>query len=271
MTVPDVSPRFTFRPSAWTEVWRFRGLLRSLAVRNLKVKYQRSVLGFIWTLLNPILTLTVLVAVFTYVVRVPLEHYWAFLLSGWFVWSFFLQMLSTATYIMAEHAGLRRSVAFPSEVLVVGTAASRLLEFFIELALVLVALVLFHHGGVPASFALLPVLLVLQVLLALGLVMPLAVLATFYADVQHALPVALMVLFYASPVFYTASMVPEVIRSLYLLNPIAGMLTLYHEVLYDGRFPPPALLGGVAIVTLLLFLLGHAIFRRYRDILAEII
>lgn len=259
------------RPSAWSEVWSFRELLRSLAVRNLKVKYQRSVLGFVWTLLNPLLTLAVLVSVFTYVVRVPLERYWAFLLSGWFVWSFLLQMLSTATYVMAEHAGLRRSVAFPSEVLVLGSAASRLFEFLVELCLVLVALVLLHHGGVPASFALLPVLLVLQVLLALGLVMPLAVLSTFYADVQHALPVALMLLFYASPVFYPATLVPEAVRGLYLLNPIAGLLTLYQEVLYGGRLPSLPLLGGVTLVTLLLFLLGYGIFRRYRDVLAEIV
>lgn len=259
------------RPSSWGEVWRFRELLRSLAVRNLKVKYQRSVLGFVWTLLNPLLTLAVLVAVFTYIIPMPMEHYWAFLLSSWFVWSFLLQMISTATYVMIEHAGLRRSVAFPSEVLVLGAAASRMFEFLVELGLVLAALILFHHGGIPASFVLLPSLLAIQVLLALGLVMPLAVLSVFYADVQHAVPVALMVLFYASPVFYSAGMVPEAIRSLYLLNPIAGTLTLYQQVLYEGRFPPPGLLATVSATALVLFLVGHAIFRRYRDILAEIV
>lgn len=271
MTLPFVSTALTLRRSSWAEVWRFRELLRSLAVRNLKVKYQRSVLGFLWTLLNPVLTLSVLVAVFTYVVKVHVEHYWAFLLSGWFVWSFLLQMLSTAAYVLLEHAGLRRSVAFPTEVLVLSATASRLFEFLIEMSLALTALILLHHRGMPPSFVMLPVLLVLQVLLALGMVMPLAVLSAFYADVQHAMPVVLMVLFYASPVFYPARLVPEVIRSLYLFNPIAGMLTLYHEVLYEGRFPEPGLLGGVAAVTLLLFLLGHAIFRRYRDVLTEII
>lgn len=267
MTVLDAA----HRPSPWAEVWRFRELLRSLAVRNLKVKYQRSVLGFVWTLLNPLLTLTVLAAVFTYVVPMPMERFWAFLLSGWFVWSFLLQMISTGTWILIEHAGLRRSVAFPSEVLVLGAAASRLFEFLIELALVLAALVLFHHGGVPASFALVPGLLLLQVLLALGLVMPLAVLSVFYADVQHAVPVALMVLFYASPVFYSAQMVPQAVRPFYLLNPIAGVLTLYQQALYEGRFPSPGLLAGVAASSVLLFLVGYAIFRRYRDVLAEIV
>lgn len=258
-------------PSPWAEVWRFRDLLRSLAVRNLKVKYQRSILGFVWTLLNPLLTLTVLAAVFTYVVPMPMERFWAFLLSGWFVWSFLLQMISSGTWVLIEHAGLRRSVAFPSEVLVLGSTASRLVEFLVELVLVLLALALFHHGGVPASFALLPGLLVIQVLLAVGLMMPLAVLSVFYADVQHAVPVALMVLFYASPVFYSADMVPEAVRPLYLLNPVAGMLTLYQQVLYEGRFPSAGLLAGVAATSILVFLVGYAIFRRYRDVLAEIV
>lgn len=268
MTVSAISPRHR---SSWADVWRYRELLRSLAGRNLKVKYQRSALGFVWTLLNPLLTLGVLIAVFTWVVRVPVPSYWAFLVSGYFVWSFFLQMLSTATYVMAEHAGLRRSVAFPAEVLVLSAMVSRLVEFAVEMAIALAALVVLHHRGIPESFALLPVLLVLQVLLALGLVMPLSVLAVYYSDVQHAMPVLLMVLFYASPVFYPASLVPEEIRQLYLMNPIAGILTLYHQTLFEGRIPSLALLGGVAAVSGIIFLIGHAIFRRHQAVLAEIV
>lgn len=260
-----------YRGSVWSDVWRSRGLLRSLAVRNLKVKYQSSVLGFVWTLLNPLLTLGVLIAVFTHIVKVPVPGYWAFLLSGYFVWSFLLQMLSTGTWVLAEHASLRRSVAFPAEVLVLGSAASRLVEFAVEMALVLVALVVYHHGHVPASFALLPALLVLQVLLALGLVMPLAVLSAFYADVQHALPVLLMVLFYVSPVFYPAKLVPEGVRHLYLLNPVAGLLTLYHQVLWEGRFPPLEQACAIATVAVASFFLGYAIFNRYKAVLAEIV
>lgn len=253
------------------EVWAARELLRSLALRNLKVKYQRSVLGFLWTLVNPLLTLTVLIAVFSYVVRIRQPHYWAFLLSGYFVWSFLLQMLSSGSYVLSEHAGLSRSVAFPSEVLILGALASRLVEFFVELALVVLALVLFLHRGLPASFALLPVLLAIQILLALGLVLPLATLSVFYSDVQHALPVLLMVLFYASPVFYPARLVPEALRRLYFLNPIAGLLTLYQTVLYEGRFPSPALLVGAAAAALLLFYLGHVLFHRYKDLFAELV
>lgn len=255
----------------WSELWRYRELLRRLTLRNLKVKYQRSALGFAWTLLNPLLTVGVLVAVFSHIVRIDVADYWAFLLSGYFVWNFLAQMLNTGSYVFAEHAALRRSVAFPGEILILGAAASRLVEFAVELAIALAALVLLHHHGVPASFALLPLLVVLQLLLALGLVMPLATLAVFYTDVQHALPIVLMLLFYLSPVFYPATLVPEGFQAIYLLNPIASLLTLYHAVLYDGQFPPAMLLAGTTAAALGLFLLGYALFRRYQPVLAELV
>lgn len=267
-------PRFvssaTRRP-VFREIWAYRELLRSLIVRNLKVKYQRSVLGFVWTLLNPLLTIAVLTLVFTYVVKIPLPGYWAFVFSGYFVWNFMLQMLSSATYVLAEHAALRRSVAFPSEVLILATAASRLVEFLIEMVIAVVFLVLIHHHHIPAPIVLLPLLILIQVLLAIGLTMPIATLSVFYSDVQHALPIVLLMLFYLSPVFYPASLVPESLRTLYLLNPVAGLLTLYHEVLYAGQWPSAWLLGGATAVALLCCVIGYAIFNRYNAVFAEIL
>ncbi|MBA3555786.1 MAG: ABC transporter permease [Gemmatimonadales bacterium] len=253
------------------QVWRYRELLDSLIVRNLKVKYQRSLLGFVWTLVNPLLTVTILVVVFSQVVRIPVPHYWAFLLSGYFVWNFTLQTLNTGTYIFAEHSRLTRSVAFPSEILVFGAAGSRLIEFLAETTLILLALVVFHHQAVPMSFVLIPLLVVIQLLLAVGLALPIATLSVFYYDVYHALPIALTTLFYLSPVFYPASMVPEAARALYFLNPIAGLLTLYHDVVYLGQMPSVPLLLGMSVAALAIYLIGYAVFNRYAAVFAEIV
>jgi ABC-type polysaccharide/polyol phosphate export permease len=259
------------RPNALGEIWRYRELLRGLIVRNLKVKYQRSVLGFIWTLLNPLLTIAVLTLVFTWFLKIRVEHYWAFVFSGYFVWNFMLQMLSSATYILAEHAPLRRSVASPSEVLVLATAASRLVEFGVEMLIAVLLLILVLHGYVPASFVLLPWLIVIQVLLAIGLAMPIATLSVFYSDVQHAVPILLLMLFYLSPVFYPASLVPENLRPFYFLNPVAGLLTLFHDTLYSGKWPSLTLLLGVSLAAIGLCALGYAIFNRYKRLFAEIV
>jgi lipopolysaccharide transport system permease protein len=252
-------------------VWSYRELLWTMVLRNLKVKYQRSLLGFVWTLVNPLLTVSILVLVFSHVVRIPLPHYWGFLLSGYFVWNFMLQTLNTGTYIFAEHSRLTRSVAFPSEILVFGAAGSRLIEFVAELGLIVVVLAAFLHHAVPVSFTLLPLLILLQLLVAIGLALPIATLSVFYYDVYHALPIALTTLFYLSPVFYPAQMVPDAARELYFLNPMAGLLTLYHVVLYQGQVPDLHLLAGMAVGALAIFLIGYAIFNRYVDVFAEIV
>jgi ABC-type polysaccharide/polyol phosphate export permease len=103
------------------------------------------------------------------------------------------------------------------------------------------------------------------------LALPIATLSVFYYDVQHALPIALTTLFYLSPVFYPAQMVPEAARPFYFLNPIAGLLTLYHEILYAGRMPSFTLLLGMIAAALLVYVIGYAIFNRYCSVFSEIV
>jgi lipopolysaccharide transport system permease protein len=268
--VSAAPPRLVGR-SRLSDVWRYRELLRGLIVRNLKVKYQRSLLGFVWTLVNPLLTVTILIVVFSHVVRIQVPQYWAFLLSGYFVWNFMLQTLNTGTWVFAEHSRLTRSVAFPSEILVFSAAGSRLIEFAAEISLILLVTIVLQHHAVPPSYALIPVLVLIQVVMAIGLALPIATLSVFYHDVYHALPIALASLFYLSPVFYPASMVPESVRTLYFLNPMAGLLTLYHDVVYAGHWPSGLLLAGTGVQAAVVFAMGYAVFHRYASVFAEVV
>jgi lipopolysaccharide transport system permease protein len=263
------SDRQTWWP--FPAVWRHRELLGSLIERNLKVKYQRSVIGFVWTLMNPLLIAGVLILVFSHVIRIPVEHYWALLLSGYFAWNFNAQMLNAGPLVLIEHAGLRRAAAFPSEVLLFAAASARLVEFLIELTLAVTLIAIFHHGGVPASLIMLPLLVLLLVLITMGLTMLVCTLAVFYYDVQHILPIGVLALFYLSPVFYPASMVPESFRAIYFLNPFAGLLTLFHHVLYFGEFPPARLLALVSLAAVVIAAVGYALFARRQSLFAEIV
>jgi lipopolysaccharide transport system permease protein len=136
---------------------------------------------------------------------------------------------------------------------------------------VLAVLAIFHHHALPESYLVLPLLLLVQLLLVIGLALPIATLSVFYYDVYHALPIALTTLFYLSPVFYPASMVPAAAQGAYFLNPIAGLLTLYHDVLYWGRMPSLPLLGGMLLAAVTINLAGYALFRRYAAIFPEIV
>lgn len=257
--------------TALAEAWRYRDLLRNLVVWSLKVKYQRSLLGFVWTLLNPLLIVATLTAVFGFVIRVGIPHFWAFLLSGYFVWNTVQQSLFAGTFVLAEHASLRRSVAFPSEVLVFGAALSRLAEFLLELLLLVVVLSLLHLHRVPLAVLVLPALVVPMLLLTAGLMLPLATVSAFYRDTQHILPVVLGALFYMTPVFYRVDMVPAALLPWYVLNPFAGLLEMFHAVLYDGVFPSGSTYALTTVEALAVFLAGYALFNRTKSVAAEIV
>jgi ABC-type polysaccharide/polyol phosphate export permease len=267
----QVAGRDSLVKNAVAEVWLHRELLRALVSRNLKMRYQRSVIGFAWALLNPLFTVLILVTVFRVVLRIDVESYWAFLISGYFAWVFVLHTLGTSPSLITAHSYMIRSLAFPGEVLVVSAVLSRLVEFLIELALVVVVLCVFHLGGVPASLVAVPLLIVLHVLLTAGFALPLAAVSVFFHDVQHAVPVVLTLLSFLSPVYYPLRFVPEELRAAFLANPFAVLIRVYHVILYEGRFPAAgewALLAGFALV---IFAAGVALFRWRRAYFAELV
>lgn len=255
----------------FVEAWRCREFLRQLVIRNLKVRYQRSFLGFVWLLANPVLSATILVLVFGYVVRLPVADYWAFVLSGYFAWVFVSHTVGTSTFIIPEHAAMAKSVAVPADVFVLSAAGSRLIEFAAELLLAVIVLAVFQHGAVPVSFLLAPMVVVLLMLFTLGLAFPAAALAVHFRDMQHGLPVALTMLMYASPVFYPARLVPAEFLGLYSLNPMAQILTLFHGILYQGQLPAARELVLATVTSTAIYVAGYAIFRRQRALFPEIV
>lgn len=254
-----------------TEIARTWHLVRNLVARNLKVKYQRSVLGFVWTLLNPLLMAATLTAVFGSIIRMPIENYWAFLLSGFFAWNFIQQTISSGTFVLAQHVSMIKGSRIRSEALVLGTVLARAVEFTIELSLVLVAVVFLHHDTVPMSFVFIPLLILLQIVFALGIVLPIAAISVFFDDVQHSLAPLLLVLFYISPVFYPVSLVAENVRPLYAWNPVARLLQLWHTVVYEGVRPPPGELLVFAGIAFGACALGLLIFARHKRHFAEVL
>jgi len=254
-----------------SELWRFRHLVQLLVVRNIKIKYQHSFLGLVWTFLNPVLILSVLLAVFTNVVRINIDDYWAFLLSGFFVYHFVSQTAAASSSVLPEYATMVRGVAFPRIIPILAAVSSRFLEFLVEISCTLLLLIVFRHGGIPLSFILLPYLIFLMFALVLGLALPISALSVFYYDVRHLLPILLTALFYISPVIYTLDMVPEEYRLLYLLNPLAGLLDLFHMTLYEGVMPSFAYLALFSLQVTVILMVGYVLFGRFKPEFAEVL
>lgn len=275
----------------WAEIYCFRYFLRNLVARDLKVRYKGSVLGLLWSLMNPLLMMLVFYLVFTFAFKINIPHFPVFLLCGLVPWNFFAVSISNATGSIIGQAGLVKKVAFPREILPLASNLANLVHFSIGL-LILFAFMLFFRVHIGFWVLSLPVLILTQFVFVFGLSLILSSLNVFYRDVQQILEVLILVWFYLTPIFYPISLVPERIqhfqhlyqenpgtlfyllsiipvRRIYLLNPMAGLVTMYRAVLFDNQSPSFKLFGVTVVMSLFTFLIGILVFRRYRFRFAE--
>jgi ABC-type polysaccharide/polyol phosphate export permease len=193
------------------------------------------------------------------------------LLSGYFLWTFSNQAITSGTLSLSEHTNMVRNATFPPEIPIIASIFAKSVEFIIELFLVIILIAVFHHKGLPGSYALVPVLLVPLFLLTLGLTLPLAAAAVYFYDIRHMLSIMLTAMFYISPIFYSVDLVPPKFRSIYTLNPFAHLLTCFQKILYHGNFPTIEELLIVFLVAMITFLAGYALFNRHKHLFAEIL
>jgi len=245
-----------------------RTLIMTLVLRELRARYRGSFLGFLWSFLNPLLLMVVYVLVFSVYLRVPESNYAVFLFAGLLPWLWFSSSLGHATGVIVGGGALVKRVLFPAEVLPLVSVLSNMINFLLSLPLLFLFLVLF---GIPLTpwAASLPLLLTLQFLLTAGLALPLAALNVHLRDVEQILGNLLVLWFFLSPVLYPVSAVPASFRPLYFLNPLAGLIQSYRDILFYGRPPEWSQLTFVAIVAIGTLWAGLKVFDRLRDTLAE--
>jgi lipopolysaccharide transport system permease protein len=161
-------------------------------------------------------------------------------------------------------------INFPREVFPLAAMLARLLDFGVSAALLVVLMVIFQVPVYPVGWLYLPLILLIQIALVAGIGLAVAALNVFYRDVLPLLTLIIQLWFYASPIIYPVSMVPESLRTLYMLNPMAGILEAYRAVLLYGRLPAPSL-AVAGIISLACFILGYWLFKRVEYLFADII
>jgi lipopolysaccharide transport system permease protein len=260
------------------DLYRYRTLIGTLVLRELRARYRGSFLGFLWSFLNPLLLMLVYALVFSIYLRVPMEGYAVFLFSGLLPWLWFSSSLGHAAGVIVGSGALVKRVFFPAEILPLVSVLSNLINMLLSLPLLFAFLLAF--GIRPHGVLLfLPLLLLLQFLLTTGLALALAALNVHLRDVEQILTNGLTLLFFLSPILYPVSTVPTSLnlgerlavplRPLYFLNPIAGLVQSYQNIFFFGREPHWIHLGTVAICALVALLAGWHVFDRLRDTLAE--
>jgi len=251
------------------ELFGYRTLLANLVLKDLKLKYRGSILGLIWSLLNPLLTLGVYTLAFRYILRVQMDHYAFFLMIGLLPWNFFAGALLASTGAILNNSSLVKKVYFPREILPVATVLFHFAQLLLALAVFLPALGLLSGVILHSTALLVFPLLALHLLFTIGLALFLSAVTTTLRDVAHLTEVALMLLFWATPIVYPVSMAPPAIQNLFRASPAAAFAIAYQEALFWGRLPDGLVTWSLLGWTALALVVGHVVFRSHSPSFAE--
>jgi ABC-2 type transport system permease protein len=248
------------------DLYRYRDLVRALVARELKVRYRRSTIGFLWTMLQPLLTMLVLQTVFSHIFTFRLAYgdYAIYALAGILFWNFFSQSIVASMNSLRGNAQLLQKLPVPKAVFPLATVLSGVVNLGFALVPLFLILVVTGHPIQP-SLLFLPVSILIAALFTLGAGLLLSPLAVFFSDVVELVGVLLMLLMYLTPIFYPMEILPERMRWIVRFNPTRSILEVFRDPIYLGKIPPLSHLTvsiGIAVAALLI---GLQVFRRSSD------
>jgi ABC-2 type transport system permease protein len=246
------------------ELTRFGSLLRELIARDLKVRYKRSVLGVLWTMLNPLFLMLILAFVFSHALRITMEHFPIYLLSALVLWNFFAQTTSWSTACFLSYAPIIKKIYVPRSMFVIATVLSGSVNLLISLVPLAIIMLAFGHPFRPA-LAFLPVPILLTTFFSLGVSLALAPLCVMFADIVPIYQVVLSAWMYLTPVIYPLTVLPDSYRRILVLNPMTHLVEAFRTPIYQGAIPSENVLITSTVAGIGTLLIGWFIFSRYSD------
>jgi lipopolysaccharide transport system permease protein len=253
------------------ELYQYRGLLLSLTQRELKARYRGSVLGFLWTFLNPTLQMLVYTLLFSVYMRQQIEHYTYFLFIGLLPWIWFSSSVAGGASAISDRRDLLTKVRFPAQVLPASVVATNFCNFVLSMPL-LMAFGFFFGRSPSWHVVALPLVVLTQLCVTLALAYLISAINVTFRDLQQIVSNLLTMWFFVTPIFYRAATIPEEFRSVVVLaNPMAVIVLSYQSIFYDHELPamgPLAMWLGIALA---LLAVASSIFERRREEFAEVV
>jgi ABC-type polysaccharide/polyol phosphate export permease len=215
----------------------------------MKLRYRRSILGFAWTMLNPLLTMVILTLVFSHAMRIPVDKFPVFLLSALLPWNFFSQSLTGGSMSIVHNESLLKNVYTPRAIYPIALVASHLVNLW---------------QGVPLTWSLvaLPLCLVILGVFTTGVVLAFSAWTVFFRDLRQILEVALQAIFYLIPIIYPLTVIPQKYLWAFEWNPLVHMIFPFRSIFLEGAWPDPTNLAIGGACAAMAFLIGLAVFRR---------
>lgn len=258
--------------SGMAGLYRFRDLLWSWTVRNVRGRYQQSILGWLWAIIQPVASVLIFTVIFTMFIPVDTDGvpYILFSYTAMVPWTLLSLSLTDMSNALVFNMNLVTKIYFPREILPLAALLARLLDFAIATVLLAVLVVIYQPAVYLPGLLMLPLILLIQLALTIGLGLALAALNVFFRDVQPFLALGLQLWFYASPIIYPVSTVPEWLRPLYFLNPMAGILEGYRNILLFQQ-PPSPWIWLSAAMSLVALVAGYWFFKRVEFLFADLV
>lgn len=243
-------------------LWEFRRVFAHLVKQYVGLRYHRTVLGYVWTLVNPLLTMAVTSLVFSLMMRIPLQRFAVFLFSGLIPWTLFSACLLQGGQALIENEALIKKIYVPRQTLVIARCASLLIDSVLSFAsLFVIALALGAH--ITSALAVLPLAFLLTFVFACGMALITSVASVFLRDTQQILTIIMQAGYYLTPIIYPLSIVPERYHWLILLNPMYYFVELFRNPIYEGTLPTAQTLLVTTTLAIASALVGIFVFTRY--------
>ena len=250
-------------------IYKYRELLKNNVKKEIRGRYKNSVLGVIWTFLNPLLQLAVYAFIFPLILKTTQEYYVIFVCVGLIPWTFFTATISQSTGTVIANGNIVKKVYFPREILPISVVTSAMVNFIISTLIIIVFCFIYGLGIELKYIIFYPVVLIIQYILQLGISFILSWVTVYFRDLEHFVQIALQVMFYATPIVYAGDTIPEAFSFIIKLNPMAHIIDGYRAIFYYQTMPDWPSLGILLVASIVLCIIGYFIFKRLQRGFAE--
>ena len=251
------------------DIYEYRDMVFSLVKRELRGRYQKSVLGMLWTFLNPLCQIVIYTLVFSVIFENNMENYYIYLTVGMIPWTFFSEALGQGPGSIVSNADMTKKIYFPREVLTISSVTAKFVNMLLSFVIVFLFLFISGIGVNPIVLPMLIPVMIAEYLVALGFTLFFSAITVYLRDMEYIVGVLLMAWIWATPIMYTLDGRSPIVINILKINPMTNIILAYHDILYYKAMPSITAIGLVLLVGIILLLIGEMVFVRLEGNFAE--
>lgn len=251
------------------DIYEYRDMISSLVRRELKGRYKGSVLGILWTYVNPLCQVLIYSAVFSVIFKVNIDKFYLYLVIGMMPWTFFSTCVQTGAICLRMNSDMIKKIYFPREVIPISFVTSAFVNMLFSMIIVFLAVIVSGYWFNFKALLFLPIVMLLEYIFALGITFLVSAVTVYFRDMEQIVGLIMMAWIYITPIMYNMEYVPKQFRWLVMLNPMTSIIEMYHQILYYRILPTDTYMIIAAFSSVLMLLIGVLAFTKLERKFAE--